>query len=184
MVIVLNGGSSAGKTSIARALQELLPGLWLTLGVDTFIESLPGGGDSPRAGINYEQDGTITFSPEFRACEVAWYAGLTAMARAGAPMILDEVFLAGSVGQERIRQALDGCDVLWVGVHCDPDIAEKRESGRLNRQPGMARQQALRVHAGVTYDLEVNTAHCSAEQCAHDIAAHAMTLAGEARLLG
>ncbi len=35
-VIVLNGGSSAGKSSIARALQDILPGLWLTFGeVDT-----------------------------------------------------------------------------------------------------------------------------------------------------
>lgn len=171
MVIVLNGGSSAGKTSIARSLQELLPGLWLTFGVDTFVESLPGGGDSSRAGITYEPDGTITFSPEFRAREVAWYAGLTAMARAGAPMILDEVFLAGSSGQERVRQALDGSEVLWVGVRCDPDIAEKRESRRRNRQPGMARQQALIVHTGVTYDMEVDTAYCSAERCARDIAA-------------
>jgi chloramphenicol 3-O phosphotransferase len=86
-------------------------------------------------------------------------------------MILDEVFLAGGCGQERIRQALDGSDFLWVGVHCDPDLAEQRESRRSNRRPGMARQQALSVHAGVIYDLEVNTTYCSTEQCAQDIAA-------------
>ncbi len=68
-VIVLNGGSSSGKSSIARALQEILPGLWLTFGVDTFIDALPNGGDSPRAGITYEQDGTITFTTEHRALE-------------------------------------------------------------------------------------------------------------------
>lgn len=32
-VIVLNGGSSSGKSSIARSLQELLPDAWLSLSV-------------------------------------------------------------------------------------------------------------------------------------------------------
>jgi chloramphenicol 3-O phosphotransferase len=40
-VIVLNGGSSSGKSSIARFLQSLLAGPWLTLGVDTLIEAMP-----------------------------------------------------------------------------------------------------------------------------------------------
>jgi chloramphenicol 3-O phosphotransferase len=40
-VIVLNGGSSSGKSSVARSLQSLLPSPWLTLGVDTLIEAMP-----------------------------------------------------------------------------------------------------------------------------------------------
>jgi chloramphenicol 3-O phosphotransferase len=46
-VIVLNGGSSSGKSSIARSLQELLPDLWLTFGVDAFIDALPSRGRQP-----------------------------------------------------------------------------------------------------------------------------------------
>ena len=42
-VIVLNGGSSSGKTSIARCLQRLLGPTWLTLGVDDLVRALPGG---------------------------------------------------------------------------------------------------------------------------------------------
>ncbi|KJY30199.1 hypothetical protein VR45_28250, partial [Streptomyces sp. NRRL S-495] len=34
-VIVLNGGSSSGKTTLARALQNLLPDPWLAFSVDT-----------------------------------------------------------------------------------------------------------------------------------------------------
>ena len=41
-VIVLNGGSSSGKSSIARALQDVLPGRWLTFGTDVLAEALPG----------------------------------------------------------------------------------------------------------------------------------------------
>ncbi|WP_277526652.1 hypothetical protein [Arthrobacter sp. ES3-54] len=47
-MIVLNGGSSSGKSSIARALQEILPVIWLTFGVGTFIDALPARRTTPR----------------------------------------------------------------------------------------------------------------------------------------
>ena len=169
-MIVLNGGSSSGKSSIARALQEILPGIWLTFGVDTFIAALPARGYSPRAGISFEQDGTITFSAEHRALEQSWYTGLSDMARAGAHMILDEVLLSGGAGQERIQSAFRGVKLSWVGVRCDPDVAASREVRRLDRVEGMARQQAVSVHGGVAYDLEVDTTNRSTEECARDIA--------------
>lgn len=40
-VVVLNGGSSAGKTSIGRCLQDVLPRPWLLLGVDDLINAAP-----------------------------------------------------------------------------------------------------------------------------------------------
>jgi chloramphenicol 3-O-phosphotransferase len=48
-VIVLNGGSSSGKSSIARRLQELLDELWVTLGVDDLLGALAPSlvGDAP-----------------------------------------------------------------------------------------------------------------------------------------
>ncbi|WP_312875986.1 chloramphenicol phosphotransferase CPT family protein [Arthrobacter terrae] len=169
-VIVLNGGSSSGKSSIARALQEILPGIWLTFGVDTFIDALPGGGESPRAGITFEPGGRIAFSAEHRALERSWYTGLGAMARAGAHVILDEVLLSGDAGQERIRSTFGEVDLIWVGVRCVPDVVASREAQRLDRVEGMARQQALSVHAGVVYDLEVDTTYRSTDDCARDLA--------------
>lgn len=169
-VIVLNGGSSSGKSSISRALQEILPGLWLTFGVDTFIDALPNRGDSPRAGITYEQDGTITFSAQYRALERSWYTGLSSMAAAGAHLILDEVMLSGGAGQERLRSAFGDVNMMWVGVRCAPDVAASREAQRADRVEGMARAQALCVHNGVVYDFEVNTTNRSTEDCARDLA--------------
>ena len=99
-VIVLNGGSSSGKSSIARALQDILPGVWLTFGTDTLAEALPGRGEDPRSGLVLEPDGTVTVKAEFRAIEEIWYRGLAVMASLGARLILDEVFLAGGAGQQ------------------------------------------------------------------------------------
>ncbi len=174
-VIVLNGGSSSGKSSIVRALQELLPDLWLTFGVDAFIDALPGRGDSPRADITYQSNGAVETGPVFKSRELAWYQGLAAMAHSGAQLILDEVFLSGAAEQSSVRTALGGLHVLWVGVRCDPAVAAVREAQRPDRVPGMARQQALSVHAGISYGLEVDTTDRSPQECAHVIAAHVNT---------
>jgi len=169
-VIVLNGGSSSGKSSIARALQDVLPGMWLTFGTDVLAEALPGRGEDPRSGLVLEPDGTITVTPEFRAVEEIWYQGLAVMARRGAFLILDEVFLAGGAGQRRLRALLGGLDVLWAGVHCDPLVAAEREAARPDRVRGMAITQAVAVHAGVVYEVEVDSTDCSAIACARRIA--------------
>jgi chloramphenicol 3-O phosphotransferase len=169
-VIVLNGGSSSGKSSISRALQDVLPGLWLTFGTDVLAEALPGRGDDPRSGLVLEPDGTVTVKPEFRAVEEIWYEGLAVMAGRGAFLILDEVFLAGGAGQQRLRGLLGDVDVLWAGVHCDPLVAADREAGRPDRVRGMAMAQAVAVHAGVVYDVEVDTTDCPAIACARRIA--------------
>ena len=40
-IILLNGASSAGKTSIARELQRVLPEPYLRTGIDDFFRMLP-----------------------------------------------------------------------------------------------------------------------------------------------
>ncbi|GLY92436.1 chloramphenicol phosphotransferase CPT [Actinoallomurus iriomotensis] len=169
-VIVLNGGSSSGKSGLARCLQSVLPDSWLTLGVDTLIEAMP---LAVRVSdVPISADGEVGTGPEFRRLETAWIEGVAAMARSGARIIVDEVFLGGAESQRRWREALRGLDVLWVGVRCDGTVAAGREIARGDRVPGMAARQADLVHQGVTYDLEVDTARTESLECARVIAAH------------
>ena len=65
--------------------------------------------------------------------------------------------MGGRSAQERLAAALSGVPVVWVGVRCDPDVAEARGRARVDRLPGMARLQAGRVHEGVVYDLVVGS---------------------------
>jgi chloramphenicol 3-O phosphotransferase len=170
-VIVLNGGSSSGKSGIARCLQAVLPDPWLALGVDTLVEAMPAAMRTSPAGIEFAPDGEVGIGPGFRALEAAWVAGVAAMARAGARVIVDEVFLGGASSQRRWRAALDGVPVLWVGVRCDRAVAVGREIARGDRVTGMAASQAELVHRGVVYDVEVDTTHTEAVECARAIAA-------------
>jgi chloramphenicol 3-O phosphotransferase len=172
-VIVLNGGSSSGKSSLARSLQAELPDPWLTFGVDDFVDALPASLEGSPDGIVFTPDGGVSVGPAFRALDTAWVAGVAATARAGAPVIVDEVFLGGADSQARWQHALADLSVLWVGVHCEPAVAAAREAARGDRTAGMAALQAERVHQGVTYDLEVDTTHADPAECARTIAAHA-----------
>jgi len=168
-VIVLNGGSSSGKSGIARCLQAVLADPWLVFGVDTLIQAMPVA--SRLSGIEFAPDGAVIVGPEFRAVEAAWIEGIAAMARAGARIIVDEAFLGGAASQQRWLTALGTLRVLWVGVRCDGAVAAAREIARGDRVTGMAASQAELVHQGVRYDLQVDTTHTEALDCAWAIAA-------------
>ena len=171
-VIVLNGGSSSGKSGIIRCLQAVLPDPWLALGTDTLVDAMPAAMQTSDGGIEFAPDGEVIIGPEFRTLEAAWIEGIAAMARAGARVIVDEVFLGGADSQRRWQKALGDLPVLWVGVRCDAEVAAGREVARGDRVVGMAASQAEVVHQGLTYDLEVDTTHAESIECARSIAAH------------
>jgi len=172
-VIVLNGGSSSGTSTLARSLQRRLGPSWLTLGVDDLLRALPGGDDpvTGPASLHVGPGGTVAVDDDFRRAEAAWYRGVAAMVRGGVGVVVDEVLLGGAASQARMAEALAGVDVVWVGVRCDPEVAARREEGRPERIPGMARDQAERVHAGVAYDVVVDTADAGPEACAEAVMA-------------
>ncbi|MFG2826925.1 chloramphenicol phosphotransferase CPT [Streptomyces sp. NPDC048434] len=170
-MIILNGGSSSGKSGIVRCLQAVLPDPWLAFGVDSLIDAMPAKMQRSDQGIEFDADGGVSVGPDFRVLEAAWMEGVVAMARAGARVIIDEVFLGGAESQQRWQKALGGLAVLWVGVRCESAVAADREVARGDRVQGMAASQAHRVHEGVIYDLEVDTTHTESLVCARTIAA-------------
>ncbi|MGW9042702.1 chloramphenicol phosphotransferase CPT [Streptomyces lydicus] len=170
-MIILNGGSSSGKSGIVRCLQAVLPDPWLAFGCDAFVDALPARMQAADEGIVFAADGGVSVGADFRALEAAWRDGLVAMVRAGARIIIDDVFLGGAASQQRWQKALGGLPVLWVGVRCASAVATGREVARGDRTPGMAASQADVVHQGVRYDLEVDTTHTESLACARSIAA-------------
>ncbi|GAA2499072.1 chloramphenicol phosphotransferase CPT [Streptomyces longisporus] len=165
-VIVLNGGSSSGKSGIVRCLQAVLPDPWLAFAIDALVDSMPA---SLQASL-VAPDGAVNVGPEFRRLETAWREGVAATARAGAPVIVDDVFLGGGESQDAWRKVLAGLDVLWVGVRCEAAVAAGREIARGDRVRGMAEQQAELVHRDVEYDVEVDTTRMESLECARVIA--------------
>jgi chloramphenicol 3-O phosphotransferase len=171
-IILLNGGSSSGKSGIVRCLQAVLPDPWAAFGVDSFVEALPVKMHGADEGISFAADGRVSVGADFRTLQHAWRQGVVAMARVGARVIIDDVFLGGAATQQEWRQVVDGLAVLWVGVRCESAVAAGREIARGDRVQGMAAAQADVVHEGVAYDVEVDTTHTESLECARTIAAH------------
>jgi len=78
-VIVLNGGSSSGATSVGRAQRTHLPEPHLL--IDAMPTPRPDRHDAP---ISVDADGTVRPGPTFRALEQAGYRGVE-LNRVGAP---------------------------------------------------------------------------------------------------
>ena len=144
---------------------------WLVFGVDSLIQAMPVSVQTSAAGIEFAPDGEVVVGPEFRVLEAAWMEGVAATARAGARIIVDDAFLGGAASQQRWQKALGTLQVLWVGVRCASTVAAGREIARGDRVTGMAASQAEAVHQGVGYDLQVDTTHTEALDCARAIAA-------------
>ena len=167
-VLVLNGASSAGNTSLGRALQRRLGAGWFMLGVDDLLAAVLPAGDDPEL-FEVSSDGVVRTTEAFRRVEQAWYAGVAAIAQRAPGLILDEVLLDGAASQARLSQHLDGLELLWIGVVCDLAVGERRERLRGDRVLGMHAEQRQRVHDGVRYDHVVDTSTRTPEEAARQL---------------
>ncbi|QSO53925.1 chloramphenicol phosphotransferase [Alicyclobacillus curvatus] len=169
-VIILNGGSSSGKTTTAKCLQNSLSTSWLRFSIDDLVDAMPDAMLNADSGITIQDDGAVRPGSEFRTLESAWMYGIAEMVRRGPKVIIDDVFLGGIDSRNRWEAALEGLCVLWVGVFCTPAVASARESYRGDRTAGMAALQATAVHVGMDYDITVDTTETSPEDCAWIVA--------------
>ena len=70
-VIVLNGGSSSGKSGIARCLPAILPDPWLAFGTDTLVQAMPMSMQTSAAGIEFAPDGEVVVQSAMEAINLA-----------------------------------------------------------------------------------------------------------------
>jgi chloramphenicol 3-O phosphotransferase len=171
-IVLLNGVGSAGKSSIAKALQEMTTEPYLHVQMDAFLEMLPETLQENLPGFAYRttwEDGkpsvAIEAGPVGRRAMQGMRHAIAAMARQGNNLIVDDVMLDGEMAH--YQALLSGFELFRVGVFAPLDVLEARESAREDRLPGLARWQFERVHEGVAYDIEVDTSRLTPPECAH-----------------
>lgn len=153
-VIVLNGTSSSGKTTLARELQSQCSEVYLLCSLDAFWDMTP---YSIPAG-----------SKSFPNMKLALAKSVRALAETGHNVIVDIVF-CGQKTYFELTKELDGLNFKIVKVECPLNELEKREIARGDRRVGLAKSQHESVHCGVLYDLEVNTFVNSPEECVQKV---------------
>jgi len=160
-VIILNGVSSSGKTTLAKAIQRDANNFWLHVAMDSFLAMLPDGRECERewfpmievmrAGDTLPRIGS---GPYGEALLTQMRQLVTQLAEAGFGVIVDEVADEAVIADYRRRL---GTACLVVKVDAPLSELERRERTRGDRVTGLAREQSARIHQGLTYDLEVNT---------------------------
>jgi chloramphenicol 3-O phosphotransferase len=178
-LLMLNGTSSAGKTTLARAIQRIADVPWLRTGLDACFAMVPekwGGGEGDPLsfeGFRYDESDqdvsglplvTIRYGRLGRSILEASHRSIVALVDAGQHVIVDEMLLSDEVLDDWLR-VLQGRDVLFVGVHCALGVLEARELARGNRI-GLARAHLRTVHQHGLYDLEVDTTASQPEDLA------------------
>ena len=180
-IIFLNGASSAGKTNLGKALQDVLDEPYLLLGLDTFFHTVParwaGGPPGPYRHLGFQyvdfppENGHpflgIGYGPVGWRIMVGFHRATAELVRSGNPVVIDEMLLDEKV-RDHWFEILRPLRAFFVGVYCDLDELERREHERGNR-PGLARWSAQRVHTGVPYDMIVDTTSKTSMSCAEEI---------------
>jgi len=195
-VVLLNGTSSAGKTSIAHALQDVMDAPYLHTGIDHFLPRLPHrcfavcDEMEPAVAANLfllvyrggatrttnEREGGTTVYANGRLIEVRiGPAGLVLLAGmyqgiAALATAGVDVVVDDVIHDPRVLkaavEALRDSLVLFVGLHLPRELAERRERERGDRGPGGAAAFFDRVHAHGIYDLELDTSLADPAECA------------------
>lgn len=180
MIIMLNGVSSSGKSSIARALQDSWHTPLLHVGVDTFIDMMParfcGEGEEARYGLRFvevqTQDGPVVeihSGPYAKRLFAGMIGAIGALARARNDIILDEVLFGDDMLKEYVHE-LRGQTVYFVAIHCPLEIVEQRERERGDRFLNSAKAQFPLVHGPTRhYDLQLDSSLSSPQQLADHI---------------
>jgi chloramphenicol 3-O phosphotransferase len=178
-LIILNGGSSAGKTTLGKALQDAMDECYLLLGIDAFWFTLP-----PRQ-LNLNR-----VDPEYYSWQVTIENGLEYFRVTPGP-VLDKAMRGRYLA---IRQFLDlgfnvvADDVIWkrewllealeifdsyrvyfVGVFVSDVEGARREIARGDRHAGWDRGSARFAHHDAIYDLSIDTTDHDPMLCASEI---------------
>jgi chloramphenicol 3-O phosphotransferase len=185
-IILLNGCSSSGKTTLALKLQQMLPQPYQHVALDQFRDGMPGRVRGLNAPADTEGSLGLNVVPGRHGDE--WVTQiqlgsygervLKAMRRTVAALneldvsvIVDDLLFKPEYLHDYVS-VLDPDSVWFIGVRCDLNVVSAREAIRPGRFPGTATAHYKQVHAhGEMYDLDVDTTHASPRQNAAEIIA-------------
>ena len=142
-IIMLNGTSAVGKTTLVAELRPLLP--------DTFC---------CYASDQLADEGFRSTAPDARwrgreAFFDGFHRSIAAFASAGLDMLVEHIVEKASWRADLDRLLLT-FDVFWVGLFAPMEEVERRERAKGNRTVGEAREH-FGTHDHCSYDFTIST---------------------------
>lgn len=157
-MVLLNGPSSSGKTSIGRAMLPLLDDPWFFVPVDA-VSGLRS--ESYRRALD---DAGIT--EMLQRTRRGYHRAVAGLASVGNDVIMDYP-LSEPWRLADLLEVLEPFEVLLVDVTCAPEELVRRELARGDRPVGLAASQAVFAHP--ERDLVVDTTATPADACARAV---------------
>ena len=148
-IIFLHGASSSGKTSIAIQLQARVGITFWHISIDHLRDS----GVLPTERF---RNGDFDWANERDKFFAGFHASLKAYADAGNNLIIEHI-LDKDEWLQHLKEILRGHNVLFIGIHCHPDILKEREIARGDRPLGSALKDFHHIHLDKIYDLELDS---------------------------
>jgi chloramphenicol 3-O phosphotransferase len=179
-VVILNGAPRSGKSSLARAIQESVPGTWLNTGVDSFMAAQP---PTLMPGIGLRPGGERPdLEPAVAKLYNVLFATIRLQAEAGFDIVADlgmhEDYSVPLGILDRAATTLGPLGALLIGIDCDLDEIMRRRNadprggfyatGEAAPPPVLRWQDA--VHHGKTYDLRLDMGRLTPEMGARQVA--------------
>lgn len=183
-IVFLNGTSSAGKTTLAHALQEEMDEPYQHIALDQFRDGLPAkyrglnapGGTTGARGLNvvptsnsFGQAVTeVRFGDDGTRSLLAMRRAIATLANCGVNVIIDDIILSEDFLSDYLA-VMQNYNCYFVGVRCPLAVIAEREAQRLGRFPGTAESHFELCHAHGVYDVEVDTSRQTPLECAEEI---------------
>jgi chloramphenicol 3-O phosphotransferase len=150
--IVLHGPSSAGKSSLARALQDSAAVPAFHVALDAFVTM------SRRRDMRSPEEQRHAYHIH---CDNL-RSTLARLAVTDFEIIVDLVLRDETELQDTLR-VLESRPMYLVGVRAPLEVLEERERRREDRGAGMAREQSAHAAFGRDYDVVIDTSSHSPE---------------------
>jgi chloramphenicol 3-O phosphotransferase len=156
-IILLNGASSAGKSTLARALQARLDEPFWHYSIDHLLAAQV----LPQQRMDAGHFAWADMRPAFFE---GFHRSLPALAIAGNNLVVEHI-VESREWMDRLLSLLSPFDVFFVGVHCALPELERRELARGDRRIGEARADYQVAHGFGEYDFELSTSHAPDHAC-------------------
>jgi chloramphenicol 3-O-phosphotransferase len=184
-IIILNGPSAAGKSSIQKEFQYLMmPNLWVKVGIDNLFDNpmptiIPENMEfwqepNPirwvEMGKDAQENSVITLRVGEQGDRVAYAmnSAIAAYAQNGCNVIVDYIAYDARWIQDLERKCA-GIKTYFVKVEIPLDTLEQREKARATSPVGHARSHYFTVYGDINYDLVVSSERFTAREIAQQL---------------
>lgn len=157
-IVVVDGASSSGKTSLVDRFALRASGRYRKFHIDDFIKTMPSGlwierSRSDEGWAEIGKDFTLFLKREHEAFE----------------HVIADAFYKTTEARDHLFNAFGRSNVYYVQLFCGLEELDRRERERGDRRPGLARSQFDLVYQFSGFDARIDSTDKSVDECVEEL---------------